>query len=119
MALPWYAFYPGDYARDTADLTMLEHGAYRLLLDFYYSNSEKNLNFLSEKYTSSYVICKANSAEEKKAVRKILHKFFQNEGGFFRHLRADKEIAKQLEKHSKATQKAADAAKARWEKDRK
>jgi Protein of unknown function (DUF1376) len=37
VAGAYYPFYPGDSACDTADLSMLEHGAYRLLLDFYYS----------------------------------------------------------------------------------
>jgi hypothetical protein len=25
----WYAHYPGDYGRDTAHLSLVEHGAYR------------------------------------------------------------------------------------------
>jgi uncharacterized protein YdaU (DUF1376 family) len=29
----WYAWYPGDYAADTRDLSCEEHGCYRLLLD--------------------------------------------------------------------------------------
>lgn len=33
MSLAWYPFYVGDYARDTADLSCLEHGCFRLLLD--------------------------------------------------------------------------------------
>jgi uncharacterized protein YdaU (DUF1376 family) len=30
---PWYSWFPGDYAADTKDLSCLEHGCYRLLLD--------------------------------------------------------------------------------------
>ena len=37
---PWYRFYPGDYAGDTRRLSMLEHGAYRLLLDALYASGE-------------------------------------------------------------------------------
>jgi len=114
MGLPWYAFYPGDYAKDTADLSLIDHGAYRLLLDFYYSTC----NFLPDTYDSNYRICKAYTAEEKKAVRKILQKYFIKNGGGFSHLRADIEINKQMEKHAKASQKAAAAAKAKWEKER-
>lgn len=32
-APPYYAWYPGDYARDTRGLTCEQHGAYRTLLD--------------------------------------------------------------------------------------
>lgn len=115
MGLPWYAFYPGDYARDTADLSLLEHGAYRLLLDFYYSTG----TFLPDTYEPNYRICKAYTAEEKKAVKKILQKYFVKGGGHFRHLRADIEISRQLEKSARAAQKAAEAAKKRWENERK
>ena len=33
----YYERHLGDYARDTAHLTMVEHGAYTLLLDRYYA----------------------------------------------------------------------------------
>jgi uncharacterized protein YdaU (DUF1376 family) len=115
MGLPWYAFYPGDYARDTADLSLMEHGAYRLLLDFYYSTC----SFLPDTFDPNYRICKASTPEEKKAVRRILQKYFVKSEGNFRHLRADIEINKQMEKSAKAAQKAAEAAKKRWEKERK
>jgi uncharacterized protein YdaU (DUF1376 family) len=114
MGLPWYAFYPGDYARDTADLSLMEHGAYRLLLDFYYSTC----SFLPDTFPPNYRICKASTDEEKRAVRKILQKYFVKSEGNFRHLRADIEINKQMEKSAKAAQKAAEAAKTRWEKER-
>lgn len=38
MSLSWYPFYPGDYARDTRDLSCCEHGCYRLLLDHSWAN---------------------------------------------------------------------------------
>jgi uncharacterized protein YdaU (DUF1376 family) len=115
MGLPWYAFYPGDYAKDTADLSLVEHGAYRLLLDFYYSTC----NFLPDTFEPNYRICKAYTVDEKKAVRKILSKYFVKGGGNFRHLRADIEINRQIEKSAKASQKAAAAAKASWDARRK
>lgn len=33
MNLPWYPFYPGDYAADTSGLSCEEHGCYFLLLN--------------------------------------------------------------------------------------
>lgn len=33
----YYRRYSGDYLRDTSKLSVLEHGAYSLLLDYYYS----------------------------------------------------------------------------------
>lgn len=32
----YYEHHIGDYRRDTAHLTLLEHGVYRQLLDWYY-----------------------------------------------------------------------------------
>ena len=37
MARQWYSFYPGDYGRDTGHLSLIEHGAYRTLMDHYYA----------------------------------------------------------------------------------
>ena len=34
---PWYAKYPGDYNMKTQHLTLEEHGAYNLLMDYYYA----------------------------------------------------------------------------------
>ena len=34
----YYQFHCGDYARDTGHLSAAEHGAYRLMLDWYYIN---------------------------------------------------------------------------------
>lgn len=119
MGLPWYAFYPGDYARDTADLSLMDHGAYRLLLDFYYSNCDNSGGFLPLSFESNCRICKAYSPEEKKTVKKIINKYFVRNGNKYFHSRADLEIQKQVEKHTKASQKAAAAANAKWEKHRK
>ena len=37
-AMNYYRHYLGDYQRDTAHLSLIEHGAYRCLLDAYYAN---------------------------------------------------------------------------------
>ena len=36
----YYSHYIGDYQRDTAHLTLLEHGVYRQLLDHYYATEK-------------------------------------------------------------------------------
>ena len=36
----WYPHYPGDYGRDTGHLSLIEHGAYRLLLDHCYMTAK-------------------------------------------------------------------------------
>jgi hypothetical protein len=68
----WYAFYPADYARDTGDLTMVEHGAYRLLMDHYYSSGGP----LSTDVDRVLRLCRATVEAEAAAVRFILAKFF-------------------------------------------
>ena len=35
----WYKRYIGDYQRDTGHLSLVEHGAYTLMLDTYYATS--------------------------------------------------------------------------------
>jgi uncharacterized protein YdaU (DUF1376 family) len=36
----FYKHYLGDYARDTKGLSLIEHGAYRVLLDHNYATEE-------------------------------------------------------------------------------
>lgn len=87
----YYKHYLGDYARDTAHLSLLEHGAYRVLLDTYYA-TEKSL---PADQASLYRICKAFSAAERKAVDLVADQFFPVNGDGSRHnVRADEEIAK-------------------------
>ena len=69
----FYKHFLGDYARDTAHLSMLEHAAYRLLLDHYYA-TERKLPMPAQ----CERICRATSNEEKAAVRSVLAQFFKN-----------------------------------------
>ena len=87
-------FYPhflGDYQRDTAHLSLVEHGAYRVMLDTYYATEKP----LPADRPSLYRICKAFSASERKAVEKVAEQFFPvNDDGLRHNARADSEIAK-------------------------
>jgi uncharacterized protein YdaU (DUF1376 family) len=71
MGDSYYPFYPGDYARDTADLSMIEDGAYRRLLDYYYSNEELPADRLR-----LHRIAGANNRHERAAVDHVVSRFF-------------------------------------------
>lgn len=92
MAKQWYPFYVGDYAGDTAHLSMLEHGAYRLLLDYYYSTQKP----LPKDSIKLYRICRARTQAERKAVMSAALQFFIEDGLVLRNKKCDSEITKQL-----------------------
>lgn len=94
----YYPHHIGDYSKDTAHLTLLQHGAYRLLLDHCYA-TEKPLP--SEK-PQLYVICRAMTKLERAAVDFVVTSFFRN--GL--NKRVSEEIAKAQEKSAKARQSA-------------
>ncbi|WP_439810842.1 YdaU family protein [Bordetella bronchiseptica] len=85
-------FYPhniGDHVKDTRHLTLLEEGAYRRLLDHYYT-IEKALP-LDEADLCRKLL--ARSDDERKAVGVVLREFFvQTESGWW-HKRCEEEIA--------------------------
>lgn len=92
MSLHWYAHHLGDYSKDTRHLTMLEHGAYRLLLDQYYTIGGP----IKDERKSIYRICQARTPQERAAVDKILDQFFiLDEHSFWNNNRATAEISKQ------------------------
>lgn len=86
----YYRRYIGDYGRDTALLSLAEHGAYALLLDHYYA-SEGPLPLDIE---DLYRVARTVKPEEKKAVDRVLVKFFRREPDGFHNPRADAEIAR-------------------------
>ena len=105
--MKWYAHYPGDYAKDTAQLSMSEHGAYRQLLDHYYSNGGN----VDANALRMYCVCKAFTDADRESVDFVLGKYFVIVLGKYSHARADREIAKAEEK----SRKAAASANKRWE----
>lgn len=84
----YYEHHLGDYAKDTAHLTMIEHGAYRLLLDRYYG-TETGIPA-----DQTYRLARARSKEEKQAVDDVLNEFFSLIDGVWINKRADQEISK-------------------------
>lgn len=86
----YYERHLGDYAKDAGHLTMLEHGAYTLLLDRYYTTGE------AIPKDQAYRLCRARSPDEMAAVDSVLAEFFVKDGSVYRNRRADQEIAKAL-----------------------
>jgi uncharacterized protein YdaU (DUF1376 family) len=83
----YYERHLGDYARDTGHLTMLEHGAYTLLLDRYYA-SEQGI-----RVDQVHRITRARTREERAATDAVLREFFTLTDGVWRQARADDVIA--------------------------
>ena len=83
----YYTHHLGDYAKDTGHLSLLEHGAYRVLLDWAYA-SERGL---PESEEDIFRICRARSTKEEEAVRRVVLEFFSAEDR--KNPRAGREIA--------------------------
>jgi uncharacterized protein YdaU (DUF1376 family) len=89
--MDYYKRYMGDYGRDTSRLSMMEHGAYSLLLDDYYSTRTP----LPEDLGELYRICRATTKQEQAAVGSVAKRFFPVGEDRLRHnKRADEEIVK-------------------------
>lgn len=97
----WYARYYGDYGRDTAELTLIEHGAYTLLLDQYYATGGK----LPVESAALYRICRAFTKDEQQAVDGVAGRFFAvSEVDGVRHNgRADREMQRAQAVNEKRT----------------
>ena len=85
----YYRFYVGDYLRDTARLSMLEHGAYSLLLGHYYAEELP----IPPDMTEVYTMVRAMTPADRKAVDKVLERYFTKQPDGYHNARADKEIA--------------------------
>lgn len=85
----FYRHYLGDYGRKTAHLSLMEHGAYRLLLDHCYALGKP----LPADLESLCRICRAQTDLERKAVKSVADQFFPLNGDGTRHnKRADEEL---------------------------
>jgi uncharacterized protein YdaU (DUF1376 family) len=103
--LNYYERHLGDYAKDAGHLSLLEHGAYTLLLDRYYSTESPIVK------ADAYRVCRAASRAERQAVDAVLAEFFTLVEDGWRHKRCDEEISKFRVKSEKAKRSAF----ARWD----
>jgi uncharacterized protein YdaU (DUF1376 family) len=88
----YYERYCGDYQRDTAHLSLAEHGAYTMLLDTYFSVEKP----LPEDLSSLYRVCRAMTRLEQQAVKAVAEQFFpvSHIDGLRHNQRADREISR-------------------------
>jgi len=94
----YYPHHIGDYNSATRHLTMLEHGAYRLLLDLYYTREAP----LPADLAAVCRLVVARSKEECKAVEQVVKEFFALASDGWRHKRCDEEIVKANEAADRA-----------------
>src|SRR3546814_20587000 len=82
--------------RDTADLSLAEHGAYMLLLLHYYATEQP----LPNDNRSVFRIARAMAQDEQEAVTRVADRFFpvSETDGLRHNSRADEEITKALER---------------------
>lgn len=86
----YYPHHIGDYITATAHLTMIEDGAYRRLLDLYYS-TEKALPIDRK---ALYRLARARAKDEQEAVDIVIEEFFEGTDDGWFHSRCDEEIEK-------------------------
>ena len=98
----YYRFHIGDYLRDTAHLTLLEHGAYRILLDLYYQHARP----LPKAIEQVCRISRCKNKQERVTIARMLNEFFtETPDGWVNH-RCDEEIGLMMGKSEKARLKA-------------
>lgn len=101
----YYKRHLGDYAKDTRHLSLMEHGAFCLLLDYYYATEKAIPDDRCERIANAY------ADAERQAVRNVLNEFFVETPEGWRNSKADEVIAESQAKSLKAKQ----SAKSRWE----
>ena len=102
----YYQHHIADYRKDTAHLSLLEHGIYRQLLDTYYLDEKPLSNDLAKLMRSHSV----RSADEQQALQNVLTDFFELTENGYVHKKCDSLIDAF---HDKSV-KARESAMARW-----
>lgn len=103
----WWPRYVGDYDRKTGQISLQQHGAYALLLDWYYSNESP----LPLEMVQLHRICKAIAPPEQADVQTVVQKFFVAQDDGYHNSRADEELGKR--KHISGVRRLAQAEKER------
>lgn len=97
----YYERHLGDWSKDTSDLSMLEEGAYNRLIDAYYAKEQ------GIEHERRYLVARAMSAAERKAVDSVLGLYFHREGERWVKGRVEEEIAKAHERIERARKNGA------------
>lgn len=97
-----YQFNIGDYKKDTAHLSLLEHGIYRMLIDSYYTN-EGPIPADDAKLMRTHCV---RTADEQQAYKNIVEDFFELRDGAYFHAGCEKVLARIYEKSTKAKESA-------------
>ena len=84
----YYQHNIADYRKDTAHLTLLEHGCYHQLLDQYYLNEEP----LPLDDNKLFRLLTARTQDEKNAIKSVLDDFFTKTEDGYVHRRCQAEI---------------------------
>lgn len=105
----FYQRHIGDYLKDTAHLSLLEHGIYTRLLDVYYTRESG----IPDDQAARLIGARGG---EIKAVKDVLSEFFTLTDGVWVQARCEAEIAKYKDKTDQAKQAAALSVAARQRK---
>lgn len=84
----YYKFFIGDYQKKTKGLSLLEHGAYRILMDEYYAKEAPLPDDLNRLYRIAVAVTKA----DKSAVDHVLETYFTRTNEGYVHAKCDEVI---------------------------
>lgn len=84
----YYRDYIADYLRDTVDLTLIEHGAYGMMMRYYYADE----NPLPLDVNLIYRRLRAMAKAEQQAIDKVLGIYFEKQIDGYHQKRIDHEI---------------------------
>jgi uncharacterized protein YdaU (DUF1376 family) len=105
----WYPMYPGDYLKDTLDLTLEEDGFYTRALNQVYINKGR----IPVEPERLQRLLRVNRVQFNRC-KWILAKYFYQVGDNYGNARADIEIAKAQERSRRASDKGVKGNEKRW-----